>query len=51
MNTRAIPLIASAIALPLAVPSFAQDLGSGRWIDLTHPFNAESGLLADGRDV
>jgi kynurenine formamidase len=26
----------------LALPAAARDLGSGRWIDLTHPFNAES---------
>ena len=41
MLARAIPLAASA-ALFLAVPAGAQDLSAGRWIDLTHPFNAES---------
>ena len=33
---------ACAAALVLALPVAAQDLGSGRWIDLTHPFNADS---------
>ena len=26
----------------LALPAAAQDLGSGRWIDLTHPFNEDA---------
>ena len=33
---------AFAAALVAALPAAAQDLGSGRWIDLTHPFNEES---------
>ena len=33
---------ASAATLLLALPALAQDLSSGRWIDLSHPFNAES---------
>ena len=41
MLARAIPLAASA-ALFLAQPAVAQDFSSGRWVDLTHPFNAES---------
>jgi kynurenine formamidase len=42
MSTHAFPIAASVAALVLALPAAAQDLGSGRWIDLTHPFNAES---------
>src|SRR4028118_1474353 len=30
---------ASATALALALPALAQDLSTGRWVDLTHPFN------------
>jgi kynurenine formamidase len=41
MLAKAIPLAASA-ALVLALPAAAQDLASGRWIDLTHPFNQAS---------
>ena len=41
MFARATPA-AFAAALLLADPAAAQDLSSGRWIDLTHPFNAES---------
>jgi kynurenine formamidase len=33
---------ALAAAVCLALPAAAQDLSSGRWIDLTHPFNEES---------
>ena len=33
---------AGAAAFVRAVPAPAQDLGSGRWIDLTHPFNDKS---------
>jgi kynurenine formamidase len=33
---------AASAALLLALPAPAQDLASGRWIDLTHPFNADS---------
>ena len=40
MMFRKIPLAAAAVAL--AVPAAAQDLSSGRWIDLTHPFNEDS---------
>lgn len=38
------PLFAttSAAALVLGLHASAQDLSSGRWVDLTHPFNAES---------
>jgi hypothetical protein len=35
-------LAMSAALLLVASPALAQDLSSGRWIDLTHPFNAES---------
>jgi hypothetical protein len=42
MSTHAFPIAASVAALVLALPAAARDLGSGRWIDLTHPFNAES---------
>ena len=42
MFARAVPFAASAAALLLALPASAQDLASGQWIDLTHPFNAES---------
>lgn len=42
MSAKAIPAVASAAALLLALPALAQDLSSGRWVDLTHPFNAES---------
>jgi kynurenine formamidase len=33
---------ASATALLMSLPASAQDLAAGRWIDLTHPFNADS---------
>ena len=39
---RATSIPAAVAAIVLAVPAPAQDLGSGRWIDLTHPFNADS---------
>jgi kynurenine formamidase len=42
MHARALPVAASLTILVLALPAAAQDLGSGRWVDLTHPFNAES---------
>lgn len=42
MSAKAIPAVASAAALLLALPALAQDLSAGRWVDLTHPFNAES---------
>ncbi|HET8726090.1 MAG TPA: cyclase family protein [Alphaproteobacteria bacterium] len=42
MFARAVPIAASTAALLLTLPAFAQDLSTGRWIDLTHPFNAES---------
>ncbi len=42
MPARAIPAVASAAALLLALPALVQDLSAGRWLDLTHPFNAES---------
>lgn len=32
----------AAVAAGLAVSAGAQDLSSGRWIDLTHPFNEQS---------
>ncbi len=35
-------IAAASLAALLAAPAFSQDLGSGRWIDLTHPFNADS---------
>lgn len=35
-------IMASAALLFQAAPGLSQDLGSGRWVDLTHPFNAES---------
>ena len=33
---------ALAAALGLALPAAAQDFSSGRWIDLTHPFNEDA---------
>ena len=42
MRAIAVPAVVSAAALVLALPATAQDLASGRWIDLTHPFNADS---------
>ena len=42
MLARTKSVAASAMALILALPALAQDLSSGRWVDLTHPFNAES---------
>ena len=51
MFARSMIFAASMAALGHAAPSLAQDLSSGRWTDLTHPFNAEFGLLADGQDV
>lgn len=42
MRATAISIFASTAALLLALPALAQDLSSGRWIDLTHPFNADS---------
>lgn len=36
-----VPIAASA-ALVLTPPAFAQDFSSARWVDLTHPSNAES---------
>ena len=35
-------LAASAVALAFALPALAQDLSTGRWVDLTHPFNENS---------
>ena len=35
-------LAASTVALAFALPAFAQDLSTGRWVDLTHPFNENS---------
>lgn len=32
----------AALLAALALPVASQDLGKGRWIDLTHPFNADS---------
>ena len=32
----------AALLAALALPAAAQDLASGRWIDLTHPFNEQS---------
>ena len=34
--------LAASAALFLALPAAAQDLSSGRWVDLTHPFNEAS---------
>src|SRR5512134_1242948 len=42
MFARTKSVAASAVALTLALPALAQDLSSGRWVDLTHPFNAQS---------
>ena len=42
MFARSKSVVASAVALILALPALAQDLSSGRWVDLTHPFNAQS---------
>ncbi len=42
MPTKGIPSAATAAVLLLSLPALAQDLSSGRWVDLTHPFNAES---------
>ena len=42
MSANSIAIAASAAALMQISPALAQDLSSGRWIDLTHPFNAES---------
>jgi len=35
-------LLAAALALGATLPAGGQELSGGRWIDLTHPFNAES---------
>ena len=35
-------VLSSAVCLLFTLPGLAQDLSKGRWIDLTHPFNAES---------
>ena len=35
-------LAASTAALAFALPASAQDLSTGRWVDLTHPFNENS---------
>jgi len=40
MTTR--PILIAALCGALALPATAQDLSSGRWIDLTHSFNADS---------
>jgi hypothetical protein len=42
MTARATAIATSAAASLAVFPVLAQDLSSGRWIDLTHPFNAES---------
>ena len=42
MSANSIAIAASAAALMQISTALAQDLSSGRWIDLTHPFNAES---------
>ena len=42
MSANSIAIAASAAALMQVSTALAQDLSSGRWIDLTHPFNAES---------
>jgi kynurenine formamidase len=42
MRAITVPAAVAAAALVLALPAPAQDLASGRWIDLTHPFNADS---------
>jgi kynurenine formamidase len=42
MNVPAFSAAAFAAALVLGLPVLAQDLSSGRWVDLTHPFNAGS---------
>ena len=39
---RLLTLAPAVLAAGLALPAAAQDLGSGRWVDLTHPFNADS---------
>jgi kynurenine formamidase len=36
------PCLAAFAVLLLGLPASAQDLAAGRWIDLTHPFNADS---------
>jgi kynurenine formamidase len=38
----AIRITAAFAAAVAALPAGSQDLGSGRWVDLTHPFNAEA---------
>ncbi len=35
-------VVVAATAMLLSLPALSQDLSSGRWIDLTHPFNADS---------
>jgi kynurenine formamidase len=40
--SKAGPLAASTAALLFALPALAQDLSTGSWVDLTHPFNADS---------
>jgi kynurenine formamidase len=35
-------LAASTVAVAFALPALAQDLSTGRWVDLTHPFNENS---------
>jgi kynurenine formamidase len=42
MFARTKSVAASAVAVILALSALAQDLSSGRWVDLTHPFNAQS---------
>lgn len=42
MFAKVVAVAVCAAVLSLAAPVFAQDLSSGQWIDLTHPFNAKT---------
>jgi hypothetical protein len=40
MHTK--PVLVATLCLAFALSAKAQDVSGGRWIDLTHPFNAET---------
>jgi kynurenine formamidase len=42
MRTIRVPAVVPVAAFCLALPAASQDLSTGRWIDLTHPFNEDS---------
>ena len=51
MPARATRIAAAVSAAFFALPVVAQDLASGRWVDLTHPFNAASVYWPTAKDV